>query len=129
MDNTITTGRPSGRSFLLQEGITAMNYFNLIPWGISAVSLFVAILTFNRNGKKDDKEEIQKEESKFDNIRESLIKANVKLDTVCNTTNETRLDIKTMNKELIELGNRVTKLETNMNRAFEEIDDLKGKES
>ena len=106
-----------------------MNYFNLIPWGISAVSLIVAILTFNRNGKKADKEEIQKEESKFDNIRESLIKANVKLDTVCNTTNETRLDIKTMNKELIELGNRVTKLETNMNRAFEEIDDLKGKES
>ena len=106
-----------------------MNYFNLIPWGISAISLFVTILTFNRNGKKDDKEEIQKEESKFDNIRESLIKANVKLDTVCNTTNETRLDIKTMNKELIELGNRVTKLETNMNRAFEEIDDLKGKES
>lgn len=106
-----------------------MNYFNLIPWGISAVSLIVAILTFNRNGKKADKEEIQKEESKFDNIRESLIKANVKLDTVCNTTNETRLDIKAMNKELIELGNRVTKLETNMKRAFEEIDDLKGKES
>lgn len=106
-----------------------MSYSNLIPWGISAISLFVAILTFNHNGKKDDKEEIQKEESKFDNIRESLIKANVKLDTVCNTTNETRLDIKTMNKELIELGNRVTKLETNMNRAFEEIDDLKGKES
>lgn len=106
-----------------------MSYINLIPWGISAISLFVAILTFNRNGKKDDREEIQKEESKFDNIRESLIKANVKLDTVCNTTNETRLDIKTMNKELIELGNRVTKLETNMNRAFEEIDDLKGKES
>lgn len=106
-----------------------MNYFNLIPWGISAISLLVAIMTFNRNGKKADKEEIQKEESKFDNIRESLIKANVKLDTVCNTTNETRLDIKAMNKELIELGNRVTKLETNMKRAFEEIDDLKGKES
>jgi peptidoglycan hydrolase CwlO-like protein len=106
-----------------------MSYINLVPWGISAISLIVAILTFNRNGKKDDKEEIQKEESKFDNIRESLIKANVKLDTVCNTTNETRLDIKAMNKELIELGNRVTKLETNMKRAFEEIDDLKGKES
>ena len=107
----------------------AMNYFNLIPWGISAVSLFVAILTFNRNGKKEDKEEIQKEESKFDNIKESLIKANVKLDTVCNTTTETRSDIKAMNKDLISIDRRVTGLETNMQQVFKELDELKRKES
>ena len=107
----------------------AMNYFNLIPWGISAVSLIVTILTFNRNGKKDDREEIQKEESKLDNIKESLIKANVKLDTVCNTTTETRSDIKAMNKDLISIDRRVTGLETNMQQVFKELDELKGKES
>ncbi len=106
-----------------------MSFLTWVPIGISLVSVVIAALTYARNGKKDDKEEIQKEESKFDNIKESLIKANVKLDTVCNTTTETRSDIKAMNKDLISIDRRVTGLETNMQQVFKELDELKGKES
>lgn len=97
-----------------------MNYFNLIPWGISLISVIVAILTFTRNGKKDTKEELQKEESKFDGIKEGLLKANMKLDTVCATTNETRSDIKSMTKDLISMDRRLTIVE-------KDVADLKGK--
>lgn len=97
-----------------------MNYFNLIPWGISLISVIVAILTFARNGKKDTKEELQKEESKFDGIKEGLLKANMKLDTVCATTNETRSDIKSMTKDLISMDRRLTIVE-------KDVADLKGK--
>ena len=97
-----------------------MNYFNLIPWGISLISVIVAILTFARNGKKDTKEELQKEESKFDGIKEGLLKANMKLDTVCATTNETRSDIKSLTKDLISMDRRLTIVE-------KDVADLKGK--
>lgn len=104
-----------------------MNYINLIPWGISLVSVIVAIMTYSRNGKKEDITDVKQEESKLNGIRESLIKANVKLDTVCNTTTETRSDIKAMNKDLISIDRRVTGLERDMKTVFNAIDELKGR--
>ena len=97
-----------------------MNYSQWIPWGISFVSVLIAFLTFTRNGKKQDKEDLQKEESKFDGIKEGLLKANMKLDTVCATTNETRSDIKSMTKDLIAMDRRLTIVE-------KDVADLKGK--
>lgn len=102
-----------------------MSYITWIPIGLSVASVIIAALTYSRNGKKDDKETIQKEESKFDGIKEGLLKANMKLDTVCATTNETRSDIKSMNKDLINIDRRVTGLETNMKQVFKELDELK----
>ena len=104
-----------------------MDYWNLIPWGISTILLIFTILTFARNGKKDYKAEMQQEDAKFDGIKESLVKVNVKLDTVCNTTNETRTDIKSMNKDMIGIDKRLTVLEENMKTVFSAIDELKGK--
>lgn len=106
-----------------------MGYTNLIPWGISFISVVVAVLTFFRNGRKDSIEDVKQEESKLNGIKESLIKANVKLDTVCNTTTETRADIKSMNKDLVNIDRRVTSLETNIAQVFKELDELKGREN
>ena len=104
-----------------------MNNLNWIPWEISFVLMIISILTFARTGKKETKEDLQKEESKFDNIREGLLKANLKLDTVCNTTTETRADIKSMTKDLIAIDRRLTIVENDMKTVFNNIDELKGK--
>lgn len=104
-----------------------MDYSNLIPWGISFLSLLIAGLTFVRNGRKDSREDIKKTESRFDGIKESLLKANIKLDQVCATTNETRSDIKSLNKDLTDIDRRVTIIERDMKTAFNAIDELKGK--
>lgn len=104
-----------------------MNSLNWIPWGISFVLMIISILTFARAGKRETKEDLQKEESKFDNIREGLLKANLKLDTVCTTTTETRADIKSMTKDLIAIDRRLTIVENDMKTVFSNIDELKGK--
>lgn len=104
-----------------------MNYLNLIPWGISLISVIVAIMTYSRNGKKEDITDVKQEESKLNGIREGLLKANIKLDTVCSTTTETRADIKSMTKDLISIDRRVTGLERDVKTLFNTIDELKGR--
>ena len=106
-----------------------MEWLNLIPWSISLVSLIIVILTFARNGKKDQKQEYSEESAKFDGIKEALTKANIKLDAVCATTNETRTDIKALNKDFVEIDKRVAIVERDIKTAFKRIDELKdGKE-
>lgn len=104
-----------------------MEWTNLIPWGIAAISLIVAILTFYRNGKKDLKHETVEEVQQMQSIKESLIKVNMKLDQVCTTTNETRSDIKAMNEYVNTVEKRVSILEENMKAAWVRIDEFKEK--
>ena len=85
--------------------------------------MIISILTFARTGKKETKEDLQKEESKFDNIREGLLKANLKLDTVCNTTTETRADIKSMTKDLIAIDRRLTIVEKDVADLKEKVNE------
>ena len=94
----------------------------IIPWSISLISLIILIITFFRNGNKE-----QKEDTKFTDIEKSLLKANLKLDQLCATTSETRTDIKSLNKDLNSLSGRVTVVERDLKTAFEKIDELKGK--
>jgi len=105
-----------------------MEWLQIIPWGISALSLLFVILTFTRNGNKDKKTEWEKETSHIDGIKESLIKTNLKLDQVCATTSETRTDIKSLNKEISEMDRRVTILERDVKTAFRTIDEIKEKQ-
>ena len=98
-----------------------------IPYVISFVATLIAVLSYFRTGKKDDKEETREEEARLNEIGQSLLKANIKLDTVCSTTTETRADIKSMTKDLAAMDRRVTILESNMRVLSATIDELKGK--
>ena len=99
----------------------------IIPWTISFVSLIILIITFFKNGNKEQKEDIKQEDTKFTDIEKSLLKANLKLDQLCATTSETRTDIKSLNKDLNSLSGRVTVVERDLKTAFEKIEELKGK--
>lgn len=102
-----------------------MNWGNVVPWFISGMSLLFVILTYVRNGNKDKKNEIKEEDLAMNEIRESLLKVNMKLDQVCSTTNETRSDIKSLNKDIKGLDLRVSLVERDMKSAFRQIDELK----
>lgn len=102
-----------------------MNPWNLIPWSISIIALIFTAVTFYRNGRKDLKNASKEESSQFEGIREGLIKANIKLDQVCAVTNETRTDIKSLNKDLIEIDKRVSVIERDVQTAFMRIDELR----
>jgi septal ring factor EnvC (AmiA/AmiB activator) len=102
-----------------------MNPWNLIPWSISIIALVITIVTFIINRKKDLKTEQKDESSQFEGIREGLIKANIKLDQVCAVTNETRTDIKALNKDIVELDKRMSVIERDVQTAFKRIDELR----
>ena len=100
---------------------------NYIPWIISFCSLVVAILSLAHTTTKDRTSEIREDSEKFDGIEKSLLKANIKLDTVCNTTTETRADIKSLNTDIKNMDTRVVVLERDMKTAFNAISELKRK--
>lgn len=50
-----------------------MNYWNLIPWSISLISLIIAGLSFLHNSSKDKTVSIREDEMKFDGIEKSLL--------------------------------------------------------
>ena len=98
-----------------------------VPWLFSFCSLIVAILSLAHTTNKDKNTEIREDSEKFDSIEKSLLKANIKLDTVCSTTTETRADIKSLNTDLKNMDTRVVVLERDMKTAFNAIAELKGK--
>lgn len=96
-----------------------------IPWGISALSLLVAFLSFLRGGRNDERTELQQDMAQISGIKESLLKANMKLDQVCSTTSETRADIKGQAKEMQQLSIRLATVERDLKTAFNYIEDLR----
>lgn len=106
-----------------------MEWTNLIPWGIAAISLIVTIMAFYRNSKKDLKQETVEEAQQMQSIKESLIKVNMKLDQLCTTTTETRTDIKAMNEYINTVEKRVAVLEENVKAVWVRIDELKARKS
>ena len=55
----------------------------------------------------------------------SLTKVNTKFDQLCNTTVETRADIKAMSQNLYLMEKRVTVIETQLETVWKRIDELK----
>lgn len=102
-----------------------MNWMQGIPWTISALSLLYAVMTYIRNGNRQKKEDWEHDAKKLDSMNESILKANMKLDQVCATTNETRTDIKSLNKDIAEIDRRVTIVERDVKTAFRTIDEIK----
>lgn len=96
-----------------------------IPWLISGVSMVVCVLTYLRNGKSAEIKDRAENDAKLESLKESLLKANIKLDQVCATTNETRSDIKALNTSLIEMDKRLSMVENDLKTAFMRIDELR----
>ena len=105
-----------------------MNTISIISLIFSGVMLAVSItnlaISNARNMKKDTTEQSRERED----IREGLLKANLKLDQVCSTTNETRSDIKSLNNGMGALDKRVSIIERDLKTAFIRIDELREKQ-
>lgn len=67
----------------------------------------------------------QEQDMKLEALKESLLKANIKLDQVCTITNETRNDIKALNTALIDMDKRLSVVENDLKTAFMRIDELR----
>ena len=104
-----------------------MEWYTIISLLFSGAMFVIAIVTLSRNGRKDRKADYVEDAKKIDSIKESLTKANVKLDTICTTMTETRTDIKAMNENIRSVENRVSILESQLESVWVRIDEIKGK--
>lgn len=98
---------------------------NVIPWSISFFAFLVALMTYLRNGRNDSMKDKAENDAKLESLKEALIKANIKLDQLCTTTNETRNDIKTLNIALTDMDKRLSVVENDLKTAFMRIDELR----
>lgn len=94
---------------------------------ISGVVCVVNIIAFIISRKRDIKLAITEDNVKFDGIKESLLKVNMKLDQVCATTQETRADIKAMQNQYIDIDKRVVVLERDLKTLWNKFEETKDK--
>lgn len=84
---------------------------------MSIVSFCFTGVNFFSNRKKDTREESRE-----------LMKANIKLEQICSTTNETRADIKAMNSQIEKINEEQIKQRMEINTIWKRIDELKNQE-
>ena len=92
---------------------------------ISIVSITFVVVTFVINRKRDNKADITEQNKEMNGIARSLLELDLKLTQVCNTTSETRTDIKTMNNQLNEHGKQIAIMQNDLKTAFMRIDELR----
>lgn len=102
-----------------------MNAVSIISLSFSGVMLLISLINLfiaqARNSKKDTEED-QKE---LYSLREGIFKANLKLEQICATTNETRADIKAMDQKVIHQGEEIAVIKRDLETAFMRIDELR----
>lgn len=91
-----------------------------ITFLIAVVGFLFTAYNFYASRKKDAIESA----ARLEEIRESLLKCNMKLDTVCATTNETRSDIKAMNVQIQALDKELGLVKADVKTAFRRIESL-----
>ena len=104
-----------------------MTAVTIISLAFSGVMLVVSLINFFIARHRDTERETEESERELASLREGILKANMKLDTVCATTNETRTDIKALNVSIGEMDKRLTVVERDLKTAFIRIDELKAR--
>ena len=102
-----------------------MNAISIISLSFSGVMLVISMINFFLARKSDIKKDTTEDERELSALREGIFKANMKLDQVCATTNETRTDIKSLNNSINEIDKRVIVVERDLKTAFKRIDELR----
>lgn len=102
-----------------------MDPVSIIALVFSGCMLLIAIITFVINNVKSNKNDTKADEARLNDINQSLLKVNMKLDQVCTTTQEIRTDIKTIQNRQLEHTEQITVLQERLNTAFIRIDELR----
>ena len=102
-----------------------MNTASIISLVVSGCMFVLALVTFIVNGVRTSKTDTKTDEARLNDINQSLLKVNMKLDQVCTTTSEIRTDIKTMQTKQIEHTEQIAVLNGRVDTAFMRIDELR----
>ena len=102
-----------------------MDVNEFIKTAISAIMMIVGVSTFIIAQVRNSKSSVKEHEKEYAELSSGVFKANVKLDQVCATVNEMRVDIKAMNKTLTEHGEEIAVIKRDLKTAFNRIDEVR----
>lgn len=88
---------------------------------VAVVGLIVTIYNFVASRKKDT----QVEDGKMEEIRTSVLKANIKLDNACGSLTEIRTDIKAMQSQIMTTQTDLAVVQRDLKTAFSRIDEMR----
>lgn len=86
------------------------------------IGVALNIIGFYNNRKKD----IKTDTKELYDMRESLVKLNMKSDQICLSLNEMRVEVRSITERVGEIEKEVTTLKFRLNEAFDKIKELKG---
>lgn len=98
--------------------MTLDQFISISVFVIGVATFFIGIY---RNTKKDTRENARE----YDSLKEGILKANMKLDQVCATTNDIKTDVKAMDKKVTEHSEKIAVLSRDLETAFMRIDELR----
>lgn len=98
---------------------------NVITLVISGTMLILSSVTFIINTARNSKKDTVASENRLNEINQSLLKVNLKLDQVCNTTADIKTEVRTMQNKQIEHTEQIAKMEQNIATAYIRIDELR----
>lgn len=101
-----------------------MNITTLLSLGTFVFLILNFVLTIKRDGRVNTNTDVSKEIR----VAESFKELNIKLDFQSKQLDEMASNSRVTAKEIQEMHDKITQLESKLNRAFELIDLLQGKE-
>ena len=102
-----------------------MNAVSIISLCFSGVMLIISMVTFVLTNVRQSKTTVKEHEKELAELQAGIFKANMKLDTVCSTTNDIKTDIKAMNTTLVEHGEEIAVIKRDLKTAFNRIDEVR----
>lgn len=102
-----------------------MSPAEIISTVISGIMMVVGVTTFIVAQSRTGKKEAEEDEREYASLKEGILKANIKLDSVCGTMNEIRNDVKALTDRVGGLDTRISVVEKDMQTAFMRIDELR----
>ena len=93
---------------------------------IAIIGCLIGIFTFYRSVRRDENAERDENTDNLDKLKTSLIESSVMQKQILSTVNETKNDVKTINKDISGIDRRVTIIERDAKTMWSKYDDLKG---
>lgn len=102
-----------------------MNAVSIISVCFGGISLLVSLVLFIRTIARESKKDWENQTKDKDEMKASLLELSLMTKNINSTTNDIKLDMKTLGANMKEMDTRLTRVETNQDSLWKRIDEMK----
>ena len=102
-----------------------MNPVTIISLVVSCIMMVVGVSTFIITQSRNQKSDIEKENSVRDEMKSSLLQLNLTTQNINSTTNDIKADVKSLTKNVNDIDTRMALVEREQKAMWNRIDEIK----